>query len=831
MPDAPPPSASSRNSDRSRRSAAAGEELLEAMKGPAADAVIEQALAWMRTACDAPLLIATARALVNAGVAGLAVRLLRSRQSMLAGNPELGALIEDLALLPTGETPWADLADRYSANCRAILTRRPHLRQALDSIPGPGPAAEDDLKLFITLQGNPQVIRDTPGASLDFVFPFGDHQRLASAVKLGRIDPGSSCLLVGVPSPRLLGRLLSLTTHNGYRVPIDIIEPDPEVIALWLHLVDDPQILSQAHLGFFAGEQALEQYREFRAASLWRTDPTHTLVNHRPGWRPPIVDATFHQAVQALVRSRQIELLKRQEDFYRDYTHKSWASRFDNAGGGDQPPLRLLAVTSRFSTFIQHSMRDLAGAFRRLGCEVELLKEPEDFAADIDTWSILAEKPFDLMIVINHLRYEFGDRIHRNLPYVCWIQDHLQELLTERAGLSVGPLDLVLGRGTDVLERLHHYPAGRLLPVTALTSFDTYNRAPADRADCEEHLCDISYVSHASQTPEQLVADLAAEKGSAFGDFLMKVLGLIRSRIAERGWANSLDRLAFILEAEGNTLGVSFTPAQRAAEITHLVTVLFDRVIRHETLEWVASWVEPHSRVFRLYGRGWENHPTIARFACGEIENGNPLKCLYQASRINLQTSGYSAFHQRLLDGIASGGFVLSRYNPRDFLRKPSAALRQIIERNCIADLDELLRSAEISAELAALLDELHELGEPRIESAHGPRRIRETMLAREVMNYPEHAVDDESLFEAAARGRFLPHHVACDIPGFELTVFRTEADLHRLLDSLVDDEEGRTRLADRMRDWVAEHATYDEIAARILVSLRSAFTMANRKD
>ena len=54
-------------------------------------------------------------------------------------------------------------------------------------------------------------------------------------------------------------------------------------------------------------------------------------------------------------------------------------------------------------------------------------------AAGIDTAAQLAEFKPDLVFQIDHLRYEHGDLFPPELPFVCWIQDHLANLRTPEA--------------------------------------------------------------------------------------------------------------------------------------------------------------------------------------------------------------------------------------------------------------------------------------------------------------------------------------------------------------------------------------------------------------
>jgi hypothetical protein len=98
---------------------------------------------------------------------------------------------------------------------------------------------------------------------------------------------------------------------------------------------------------------------------------------------------------------------------------------------------------------------------------------------------------------------------------------------------------------------------------------------------------------------------------------------------------------------------------------------LLDTGRRQQTLEWVAAWARRTGRLFKIYGRGWEQHPTLAEFAAGVIEHGEPLRRAYRASALTLQLLPSGFLHQRGLEAILSGAVPLVRYCPADFARLP----------------------------------------------------------------------------------------------------------------------------------------------------------------
>ena len=88
---------------------------------------------------------------------------------------------------------------------------------------------------------------------------------------------------------------------------------------------------------------------------------------------------------------------------YESRTTEQWAEILRGRAG--RPP-RVLLVTSRFTTVLQHATRDAAEAFEHLGWETRLLIEPSAYQR-LTTWcveQVLSEFRPDLVFVIDHLR-------------------------------------------------------------------------------------------------------------------------------------------------------------------------------------------------------------------------------------------------------------------------------------------------------------------------------------------------------------------------------------------------------------------------------------------
>lgn len=152
--------------------------------------------------------------------------------------------------------------------------------------------------------------------------------------------------------------------------------------------------------------------------------------------------------------------------------------------------------------------------------------------------------------------------------------------------------------------------------------------------------------------------------------------------------------LGRVIRDAAQDTGLELTAEQHGWLDTSYLAVVADRMYRFQTLEWVAAWAKGSGRTFHLYGPGWESDARFAPLARGVIENGEPLRRLYQAAKVNIHCNLHGTIHQRLLDGMSSGGFFLVRYNPADFMH--AALTRRIAWMRSVRDqMPGLFRLAE----------------------------------------------------------------------------------------------------------------------------------------
>jgi hypothetical protein len=216
-------------------------------------------------------------------------------------------------------------------------------------------------------------------------------------------------------------------------------------------------------------------------------------------------------------------------------------------------------------------------------------------------------------------------------------------------------------------------------------------------------------------------------------------------------------------------------------------------MFRHEALEWVADWARRNGRSFRLYGKGWDRHPTLSEFASGPAGNGRELLCVYRASRINLQLMPAGFVHQRSLDGLAGGGFFLGRYVPDDLRGETLRRLTVRIDALGVGDTRELLDHCD--PELQGLLRDY--VGErlDRIDRLHYDLLTYIRVNAELV--YPDEAFSDlrDIIFDSAEQ-------------------------FASLADRFLGDESARRAIAERMRSAVISCFSYRATMDRFVHSM-----------
>ena len=308
-------------------------------------------------------------------------------------------------------------------------------------------------------------------------------------------------------------------------------------------------------------------------------------------------------------------------------------------------PLRIVFVTSRYTTVVQYLAADFATALQRLGHAAFVLLEErsgQELGYEYLTGKLLELAP-DLVFLTNHTRPELGQVFPPGLPVVTWIQDELPVLADPAHIRALGPLDLVYGYSTTVQRRYQDlgYPWVGHLPFAVLAS------PPAPPADaCRD---EVVYATHLEEVGEAPLSGLGAWLEARLSALPRIPIGTPKIEPLLREGCAAL----------GHPL--SDEVAQRLVFWCAMFARRLDRLR-------VADAVLAAGLPLALHGRGWETVPRFRPHARGVVAPGESLRRLFRESKVVLHINGECNLHPRVLDGFSAGGFVLGRHEDSDDL-------------------------------------------------------------------------------------------------------------------------------------------------------------------
>lgn len=560
------------------------------------------------------------------------------------------------------QSPAQQIKRRFARNMAEFAEHRPELAARLAAAGNDG-----RYRIAPTPSGKLTIMHQAPGAGAVILSPNNDPVAALAASMSSLVQALDDHKTVGIYG---LG--------DGYLVPAVARrdpEPSPTKPRSCVHVVvDDPQHLSaalaihdytgpagpiqQQRFLWWVGEEWEQQLREAVLAEPMIPFPQVCTMQGEAG---RVIEQGMRRIGQ-VISAAAMQIQPRVQAYYSQLDSAELAAVF-----GDDPPRtpRALIITSRFTTVLQHSARDCVDALGRLGWDARLLIEPGEHLQITGTkiQRVLDDLRPDMVLVIDHLRHEYPRVFPPQLPWVCWVQDHLPNLTSRAAGATVTKRDFVLTPLGPLYASRHGYPIRQCVALGKLT------RIPERPATWTSDGDDLTFVSHASAQPAAIVDEiLEAARSDPQAQMLIRRCAdrMIEVYAAGRSLSTLLEVRRLFEEAEHAT-GINVYDAEtRPRVIDMLYTYLNNALYRQQALGWFADIAAERGLTLTLYGDGWDKHPRFARYARGRVEYGNDLEALTRRTKINLQIVPFFCLHQRLLDGLVAGGFFLVRANPYD---------------------------------------------------------------------------------------------------------------------------------------------------------------------
>lgn len=652
---------------------------------------------------------------------------------------------------------------------------------------------------------------------------------------LGAIRP---YIVEGMDPPWFAERVLGETPAgaDGYHARVTLVQADAMEFMDGLAQADLSGLLSEPRVrvlvGADAGARLLADLGSQSRQDTQIIGPGLSMSTVRTALSPS-VESCLHQAGTAQVHEQR-RLAERVLALYAGRDRAWWARRFAEASTPGGRPLRVLVPTCRYSTFIQHSARDLAEGFVGAGSEARVLIEPDahsHFAANAYLRAVAEFEP-DLVVLINFPRASLGvlrnvppagqpveGVLPESVPFVAWIQDAMAHQMDEKVGHAMGELDFVAGNIREEYYLRFGYPRSRGLHAPIVASGRKFHPGAVSEDLRRAHTCEVAYASHHGETPEQMHARKMVEAAGTPG--LVRILEHIRPRLDEltqsreaRHFTSEVQRL--VVDAM-QACGADHRSDSIVAHISHLYALpMADRLMRHQTLAWTAEIAERRGWRFHIYGRGWEMSPVLSRYARGELAHGEELRASYACAAAHLQISAHTVIHQRVIECALSGGLPIMRAQEDDLSSLEFSAALHAADRAMRTG-----RGCDACAAFMLIRGKWRRLG---YAVADCPEGMKVTAL-RERLGLPVdpfvwlNSVHAEKL----AAGTPL---ASLDVPDerslFWLlgdpaeTMFASADHLERILDRAVNDGAWRRGRVDALNDRIRGSLTNEAFAARM---------------
>lgn len=494
----------------------------------------------------------------------------------------------------------------------------------------------------------------------------------AAAASLGEHASGfpPPVVVAGMEPGVLAAAVLKATARErlGYLVRVVIVEPDvAAVVAACACVPALVEWMKEERVELFVGPGCVDAFEAKWMERLACTLPERVL-SVRGELRTVVAGA-----IERLHSAQRAEV--------------AWGVERVRAGevrGVGREIRRALVLTSRYTTFVRHSVEGLVAALERAGVRTRVLMEPDAYSTLTGGAYLreVMEHPPDVVIGSNCSRAWFGDILPRNVPFVSWIQDAIPKLFDVGTAKAQGPFDVLVGYVFSELADQHGYDVARMHYAGMPIDGARFHRGAVASEDAARFRCDVAMVSHHSETPAAMLERLIAEigKNDAMRTFMKRLVPVIEDAVrhANTDWPFSRLRRGIREEAE-RVGGVPETLV--TAILRQFALPLADRMLRHESLEWAAAIADERGLKLHLYGNGWERHPTLGRFAKGPLAHGEELRAAYACAKLNLHVSITTLVHQRVSECALAGGLCVARYH-RDAISGPRAtAMLELIER------------------------------------------------------------------------------------------------------------------------------------------------------
>ncbi len=334
-------------------------------------------------------------------------------------------------------------------------------------------------------------------------------------------------------------------------------------------------------------------------------------------------------------------------------------------------PLRVFLQASIITTVMQYTCRDLATAFKDLGCNVVFCiedNEMENLGSDIIGKAMYDHNPH-VVVNVNHQNNNF---LNKEVFNVIWFQDPMPVILQGKP-LVWRERDLLFSITRELDDNLRKTGAKEIFRQLICIDPAIFHEKTESKRKLKAVVVGSSYIHHLDGFENRR-------------DDLNNVLSQM-SDWMNRGMPFSREYLRQVADASGFSFEEVFWN-------------LYPFLVRERSVEWLCR---NHDLMdIEVYGRCWEQNEIVRPFFKGPVVHGSGLADLYNSARYALVPQGFWIQSQRLAEVTACGCIPLlfdcremaeePHWNDESLFYKTSDDLRACLTREPVGDPREIAR-------------------------------------------------------------------------------------------------------------------------------------------
>lgn len=378
------------------------------------------------------------------------------------------------------------------------------------------------------------------------------------------------------------------------------------------------------------------------------------------------------------LKNKRDELFGKRYEAFKEYYEDPMEKIADNIKGTP----RILFCTTIFSTAIQYHMKNMKLAAERLGYPCELMIEKDSYSKPNMYYKlkVMAEFRPDIVVCIDHFRFEDIKFFPQGIVYVSWIQDMLPHIMNPETPRRLGERDFNLNQ-FFTWERLYEVGYDREMMMDAPVPCDhlAYKPYELTEEEKERYFADIVLVKHSSDPFKKIEEIFRAFEGLREEKKILKdVFTKYCKNAVETGELIRTEKEAYKYLRKEVSFFSDLTKESQKQIAEQLYWWLNIPLYSHM----LASWLIDAGFNIKLWGNEWASQEKFKPYAMGPAKNGEELSKILQASKISLGCNCLISTAARTFETIFSGGFYLANHIPE---AEDMAALPKLFSEDEIA--------------------------------------------------------------------------------------------------------------------------------------------------